>query len=254
MQEWSNHAVWGDISWPRVKVSFQFGPYEIVALPPTKDHGASLHMELSRHGLDAFQAMTVLSRVLSLATWFEDQGCDLEPGSSGSPVPVPTYRADRTPIPAFIESWIFARGPVGDTKACQALAIYREARLLERRHSIPYAALGYYKLLETKFSDGKARAAWLSRTVAALHNSGKLKNIMDIGKFRTEIGRTPEEIVRFLYEGGRQATAHARYEESVDPDDVTQLRTLSLVLPVFRLVARELIETEFGISTNRWGL
>lgn len=244
---WLNHGVIGEIGWPRVETSFRFGEYEIVAKPPTADHEASLHIDLGRYGIDGAKAMSVLSQVLSLATWVDDAYSVLLPGWSGNPVPVPVPRHSKSWPSSILNTWPNARAPLTGPDARHAVAIYREAFNVECHWSIPYAALGYFKLLEIRYQ-GHSREQWLETTITSLQRSrDEVVQALERG-----VGTASTVIARFLLDEGRHAVAHANRNPTIDPDDTSQVRRLSLALPLFRTLARTFIRDELGVSEDRW--
>ena len=247
MPSWLNHGVVGAIEWPRVEVSFKFGEYEILAKPPTKDQEASLHMELIRNKIDYLTGMSVLSRVLSLATWVDDAYSILLDGWSGNPVPVAVPRTSNSFPSSILDAWTNARQPLVDLDARRAIAIYREATVAEQYHSIPHAALGYFKILEIRYQ-GKPREQWLETEIVRLRQSGS----DDVNEVARIAGGTPKQIAKFLYDQGRNAVAHTNLVPTIDPDDIAQVRHLSTVLPLLHTIARTFIRKELGVSEGRW--
>ncbi|HYG86162.1 MAG TPA: methylamine utilization protein MauJ [Azospirillum sp.] len=234
-------------------MDFQFGPFEIVALPPTDASHASLHLDLRKAKIDEAEAMSVLSQILSIATWVEDCPAMLIDGWSGNPGPTPVPRGKREPAllaSPMLTSWVFARGQLEEPVARQALAIYREAVNLLHTHSLPYAVLGFFKILELRFS-GKEREKWLVETIAPMLDVGEVEMVRH-PDYREEYGTDAQAVGAFLYEQGRNAIAHARPGRSHDPDDITATRFLSLSVSLFQELARKFIENVLQISPDRW--
>src|SRR4051812_18589970 len=92
MPFWLNHGISGEITWPSCEVEFLFGKHRIVALPTTLKSHASLHIDLEVHSINHVTGMSVLSQILSLASWIEDAPAKLLPGWAGNPAPVPVPR------------------------------------------------------------------------------------------------------------------------------------------------------------------
>jgi hypothetical protein len=247
VQCWLNHGVVGEIAWPRTETSFHFGDNEIVAKPPTAQHEASLHIDLVRYGIDGPQAMSLLSQVLSLASWVDDTYSILLPGWSGSPVPIAVPRSSNCWPSSILDAWPNSRGPISDADARCAIAIYREALNAERYHSIPYAALGYYKLLEIRYGRKKP---WLQTLIAGLAEDGD-ETLLSVQR---EFAKPASDIPVLLRDDIRHAVAHAAADPRVNPDDVGKLRRLSLVLPLLRTIARTFIRDKLGVSEDRWAI
>jgi hypothetical protein len=69
------------------------------------------------------------------------------------------------------------------TRSRRALAIYREAMNMQHFHSLPYAVLGFYKILESTYPDGPERGKKLEQQVANLlaHDGLKIYQLREIG-------------------------------------------------------------------------
>lgn len=248
---WSNHGVIGDIEWPRRRATFRFGGYEILALPASRQHGASLHLDLHKARLDSVEAMSLFNEILSLATWFDDSAAVLLGGFSGSARPVPVDRDADGYLTSIMDAWPFGFDRIADLDLRRALAIYREAVNMERYHSLPYAALGYYRLLEIRFPKGHGRAAWIEATIQRMMVEDERPWWRERHHFDQVVGTTPNQMADYFYRQGRNAIAHAK-DASINPDDVGELRALSVGLPLFRQLAREFIMSELDMRDDRW--
>jgi hypothetical protein len=192
--------------------------------------------------------MSILNQLLSFATWIEDAPSDLLPGWSGNLVPVRVPKARHQSPYGSVKFWHFRRRPLDDAQHRKVLGIYREARNLQDLLSIPYAILGYYKILEVKFPNGDLRTQWIE---AHLEQALKDKNIPLLEKLLKEAGDTPKQLANFMYVEGRNAVAHTKFANSIDPDDITQIQRLSLALPIFQRMARDFILNELGVSDSQ---
>jgi hypothetical protein len=245
-----NYGVDAQIEWPRKEIAIKFGHAEIIAFPPDQDHDASLHINLTSAGLNDQQGASLLSQLLTIAVWLDDQAAALTDGWSGNPVPVrPRRQTHRWPS-SILDTWCNAWQPIERAKVRRALAIYREARNMEHFHSLPYAVLGYYKVIETTL-DGLERGRLLNREAARLLDD----EYLDSYKLRLigfDAKPDPEQLADFLRVEGRLAVAHASKEPTVDPDDFEQQRKMSVAATILRDVARRYIRSELGVSENRW--
>jgi hypothetical protein len=246
-----NAPVDAQIEWPRKEAVITFGRWELISFPPSRDHDASLHLDLLRAGLSDVEAISVFNQLLSIASWLDDTFAVLLPGDSGSPVPCRPRRQTRRWPSSILDSWCNSWQPLKDEGALRALAIYREAVNMDDFHSVPYAVLGFYKILESAYPQGSERARNLEKEVAQLFAK---KNI-DERQLR-EIGFTPkdspEQIAKFLKEAGRDAVAHANKEPVVNPDDARQQRRMSVAASILGEVARSCIQSRFQVGTSRW--
>lgn len=245
---WSNHGISGEINWPRSEVTFRFGAYKLIALPATDVHQASLHVELEQNNIDSIQAMSIMSQILSLASWLDDAYAILHDGFAGSTQPVPVKRRNLNRPSSFLGGWVMRRKPVADLKARRALALYREARTQEAVGSVPYAVLGFYKIINVPYSSPADQIDWIDRNVSSIHDDWAKECVKKISLSAN--GRT---LGQYIYGCCRCAVAHSYSErESIDPDDLVQTRQLSLSLPIIKELSRKLMITELAISKDRW--
>lgn len=239
------------IEWPRKEAVIKFGVWELISFPPSRDHDASLHIDLIRAGLSDVEAISVFNQLLSIAAWLDDTFAVLLPGWSGNPVPGRPPRQTRRWPSSILDSWCNSWQPLKDKRARRAIAIYREAVNMGVFHSVPYAVLGFYKILESAYPQGRERARNLEQEVAQL----LAKKNIDPRQLR-EIGFTPkdssEQLAKFLKKAGRDAVAHANKEIGVNPDDARQQRRMSVAASILRAVARSCIQNEFQVRTSRW--
>lgn len=245
MARWLNNGVTGSISWPRKQAEVEFGPYILISMPAADKTQASLHIDLEQYGIDGAKGMSIMNQLLSFATWIEDAPSDLLPGWDGNPIPVSVPRYSQRSPHGWVDFWHFKRQPLQNPTHRKALGIYREARNLQDLISQPYAVLGYYKILEIKFPRGEERRRWIEARLEQMLEGDELP---DLQRLVPEAGNTAKAIAAFMYTEGRNAVAHMKFENSIDPDDVNQLHRLSLALPVFRKMARAFIIEELGIS------
>jgi hypothetical protein len=223
-----NSPVDTQLQWPRKEAVVDFGNREIVVFPPSKDHDPSLHIDLVGTRLPDVEAASVLSQFLSIAVWLDDTFAVLLAGWSGNPVPVRPARQTSCWPSSILDTWCNAWQPVADVKARRALAIYREAVNMEHFHSLPYAVLGYYKIIESAYPDGPKRKRQLEQEVSDLLAKDRI-NIAQLKQIGFDQNRSPEKIAAFLWEGGRHAVAHAKNDPTINPDDFNQLVALRVI-------------------------
>lgn len=244
-----NHGVDGEIEWPRTNTTFLFGEYEVVAFPPSRENDASLHIDLSKHKLTKIDGMSLFSQLLSIEAWLDDTHAVLLDGWAGNPVPVRPGRQSSSFPSSILDVWCNSWGPVQNDDTRRALAIYREAINMMHFRSMPYAVLGFYKTTETTV-DGYRRTDFLEQEIYNIIAKGGTG--LDALRFIGFQDPSPEMVADFLYTDGRQAVAHAKKDPRINPDDVGQVRNMSVAALLLRQIARQYISTELGVSTSRW--
>jgi hypothetical protein len=246
-----NHPVSTAVEWPRAESKVSFGAWEIVVFPPSPEHDASLHIDLTRSRLTGAGGMSVLNQLLSIASWLDDQYAVLLPGWSGNPVPCRPSRRTREFPTSMLDGWLNTWTPLASEKARLALALYREAVNMQHFHATPYAVLGFYRILELAWPDGKIRGAALEKQVqrqlagdqiyeSQLRHSGYAGDL------------NAEAIARHLYKECRQAVAHATAEPIINPDETLDQYQMSAAAVVLRPLVRQVVHEELNVSLNRW--
>jgi len=125
----------------------------------------------------------------------------------------------------------------------KALAFWREGKRLDEIHD-SYAFLSFYKVIESQFSDGKAKADWIAANI---------ENLTDRAAKRVaELRAEGIDVSRHIFDSGRCADAHARLEgEIIDPDIPADRRRLSADLVIMEELARIDIRDELKVPDSR---
>lgn len=93
-----------------------------------------------------------------------------------------------------------------DREARLGLALYAEAL---RVNSVPYAFLGFFKIINIVVPDGGAsQEQWVNANVDAVSDKAALARVADLRAQGRNVGK-------YLYESGRCAIAHARTKKAV---------------------------------------
>lgn len=121
----------------------------------------------------------------------------------------------------------------------KALAFWREGKRLDEVHD-SYAFLSFYKVIESQFSDGKAKADWIVANIEKLTDRAAKR----VAELRAE----GVDVSRHLFDSGRCAIAHARLDgEIVDPDIPADRKRLSADLVIIEELARIYIRDELKV-------
>jgi len=130
---------------------------------------------------------------------------------------------------------------VSDPKAQLALALYREALCV---NSVPYAFLGFAKVLNVFLAGDVKTIKWINENLANVNGILERARIVQLQQEGTDIGK-------YLYVNGRCAVAHAYSDPLVDPDIPNDERRLLRDLPLIQSLAQLLIESELCIKTEK---
>jgi hypothetical protein len=255
--DFANFPVTGQIDWPNAEVVFMFGEHEIHAFPTSREHAASLHINLATSGPTNFEGRTVLNQLLSIGAWLDDTFVILHDGWSGSPIPVRPNRVGGKGeiMSSIIDGWCNSWSPIEDATVRRALAIYRDALNLKYLHAAIFSTVGFYKIFEIMFKGGQKKD-YLHRLSAEYISSAEFveAHLSRSHLKAMEFDHLPdaEELADFLYKTGRNAVAHANFLSSINPDNAAESRKISCAANILRVMSRRMITEELGVSTDPW--
>jgi len=250
MTSYLNHPIETQISWPTQETIVEFGDHEILVFPPDRQHDASLHIDLQRSKITDVVGMSILSQLLSIAAWLDDTYAVLLDGWSGGRIPTRPLRDTNCYPSSIIEFWANNWPPVESFSARRSLAIYREALNMNRYYSPPYAVLGFFRIIEEQFNK-KDGLRFLEEQIDKRIGSN------DISQLQLRLLELPEnfsaaDIVRLLKIEGRHAVAHAKKDSDIDPDNIEQVRKISVVSDILRQLARSFMHQQLKLPEDSW--
>lgn len=249
MGDWLNLKVDGSAAWPNEETKITFGGCELVLLPATRKTEQSAHVNLSK--ISDEEAFTVVNRFLSILSWCDGVPMEVDDGVICGRTwnPMPISRDMNRSVGSCAFGYPFYRDIATDNKVTLALALYREARTI---NSIPYAFLGYYKILNIWWSDRTDRKSKMNELVEGIRDIlPKLTDRYVTGRINC-LSQSENDIPRYLHDSCRCAVAHANVAPTVDPDNWSDIKRLAADLEIIRAVAEHLIE-EKGVSRSILG-
>jgi len=227
--------------WPDSELLIEFGGYRFVLMPPTKLTSPSIHIDLSQPGLDEVMALGLANEFLSLLTWSSDQPAFLKEGWSGSPLPNAVPRDGISP--SLMPIWIFQKSRIDDPKKRKALALYRDGRIALENFLVLYAVLSFYKVLETVMKKHQIKT-WITENYPKLSEC----NISSFHREKINALIGDQNAGDYFLNEGRHVVAHAKNENTSNPDDYNEIRRLYLIAEAFRVLSRECILATLKIS------
>ena len=136
--------------------------------------------------------------------------------------------------------WEYLYLPISKNgKAEIALAVYREAMSV---NSIPYAFLGFFKVLSILRGKGGELKKWINTNLEKIRYTPEKERLVHLEKTEADIGL-------YLYHQGRCAIAHAFSAPIVNPDKYSDKERLELDLCLMKAIAALFIENEFQIMS-----
>src|SRR3712207_5791956 len=114
MARFLNYGVDAHVEWPRKETAYKFGAADVVVFPPSREHDASLHIDLTAARLSDLKAVSLINQLLSIATWLDDQAAALTYGWEGNPVPVRPERQTRSWPSSILDGWCNGWQPIQD--------------------------------------------------------------------------------------------------------------------------------------------
>ena len=251
MATWCRFGVAGEIAWPREQAIVEFGEWELLAFPSTKEHEPSLQIELLHNRTDEVGARSICNQLLSICSWCDDAPAALMDGGCGSPNASPLPRDRRSDhLTSMLDNWPYNRAALADTDQQLAVALYREAVWQKYSASIPYATLGFFKILEIR-QGGDGRKNWMNLHLLQGIEQGDFDDFY-VNYFLKAAEEQSLEPAKYLYENCRKAVAHATTAPIINPDDAQQVRDLSACTPILRALARRYIRDDLDVAEDRW--
>jgi len=240
-----NLRVDAQVTWPKEPTRIQFGGYNLVLFPKTKDHSHSVSIDLTHERISAEAARTLINRMLSVMSWCDDQPASLHEGWSGNPVPVPVSRRDL----AFMTThqWHFYRSLPSDQDLMQCLAYYRDGLNAGSVGLGSHAVLSFFRVFETKYDTKRKVVGWVNMAFPSIEKSIRGSALKEFNDDRLQAG---VDVGTYIYENCRVATAHAARDQPSDPDGAEELRRLLNASEVIHRLARLFIKQEYNFSST----
>ena len=241
--KWIDIAVKPHFSWPNKQVEIEFEKRKIVLQPSSADRSCAVSV-FDGNGLSFEEGGKILFRFLSRLSWSENAGIE-ELFIVGSNMPKRPGLLGKGSYGqsgcAQIDPWDYLYLPIPTSeKAERALAVYREAMSV---NSVPYAFLGFFKVLNILYTTGKRQIEWINANLGEIKYDPEKKRLIDLKKTESNVGS-------YLYQQGRCAVAHAFSDDIVNPDSYLDKRRLESDLCLMKAIAALCIEKEFHVLSD----
>ena len=241
--KWIDLAVKPHFSWPNKQVEIEFEKRKIVLQPSSDDRSCTISV-FDENGLTFDEGGETLFRFLSRLSWSMNAGIKelfivgsnrlKRPGLLGK------GRYGQSGW-VQVKPWDYLYLPFPKSeKAERALAVYREAMSV---NSVPYAFLGFFKVLNILYSPGKQQMAWINLNLEEIKYEPERKRLI-------ELQNTVPDIGSYLYQQGRCAVAHAFSDDIINPDNYSDKRRLESDLFLMKAISALCIEKEFHVLSN----
>ncbi|MEX0165084.1 hypothetical protein MRBLPD1_003596 [Pseudomonas brassicacearum] len=244
---WLTAGVASSIAWPSLDVCVQYAGDEYFLRGTSQGERPSppgITIACDENSPD--EAITKVYRFTSILSWFLGGYVEVSGYIWGSHANL--YGNPRTVFSSLgiagTRSFNCNHMPIIDQENIRkALAFWREGKRLDEVHD-SYAFLSFYKVIESQFSEGKKKVAWIKENIEKLTDRAAKR----VAELRSE----GVDVSRHLYDSGRCAVAHASLEgEIVDPDIPSDRRRLSSDLVIMEELARIYIRDELKVPDSR---
>lgn len=241
---WLTAAVHCSIAWPErdVMVRYDGDDYFLRGLKQGDDRRADPCISMRCDGTQVHATLNKVYRFSSILGWFLRGYVDVTGYVTGShPV---LYGSGRQPYMTTM-----AGGPHGfncnympvirDDKTRRALAFWREGLRLHSIHD-GYSFLSFYKVIESQFGKGKAKADWINQAIPTLDD--------EAGKRVQELLAQGLDVGSHIFESGRCAVAHASFDDDRGDPDIPEDRIrIGKDLSIIRALAKKYIAEVLGV-------
>lgn len=241
--KWLNLAVKPHFSWPNKPVEIPFEGDRIVLSPLTEELACTVSL-FNPTGVSFEKGGTLLGRFLSRLAWSMNGGV-VELFAAGSNNPACPGRLGRGTYGisgcASVRPWNYLYLPEASTRQADlALGLFREGMSV---NSVPFAFLGYFKVLNIAFN-GPGQIEWINNNLNALQYQQATDRLQTIQRSVSNVGE-------YLYGQGRCAVAHTfDSQQLVNPDCYGDKRRLELDMPLIRELSAFFIEQESGVLSG----
>lgn len=238
MSSWLVIGVESAVFWPTKETKVNFRGKEIVLRPSNGNIAPSVALNYDA-SISFEDAVLCLRRFLSSLAWVEKSYIRETMITGGShPFNVGRERLADNINSNFNINYL---PEPEDQKAQLALALYREALSI---NSIPYSILGYFKIINIKYSNGNNIKNWIDKSIPFITDFAVKKRLETLKQ-----DSSMHNISEYLYGSCRCAVAHAFSNPVVDPEDPKDAERLTEDLPLIKALAEYLIENEFDIKS-----
>jgi hypothetical protein len=236
--KWITVSVKAHFGWPTERIELSYEGQKYLIRPETDDLEPTVSV-FHEGGLEFQEGQNLINRFLSALAWSENHG-----------ISVLTTTGSNMEEPIRIGKWKgkyvsstgdqrYLPAPT-DTKALRALAIYREAMSV---NSYPYQFLGFFKVLNIRFSKGSEQKEWIN------NNINEITDYRGLERYK-ELSDEIDDFGSYLYHQGRCAVAHAFTDDVIDPDISEESRRLEKDVWLMKAIAEHMISKEFGVPTD----
>ncbi len=218
MAKWFDIGVHGYGVWPEKEKEVDIDGKNFTLCPLTKENQASFHIDLEKQSISTDNANALMNKFLSHLSWFSHQPYWLATyGVAGGSVKQTNIEREQSMlfegmICDFPNRFELHKNPLH----LQALAFYREAKVAEQ-YSLPYACLGYYKILEIKKNteDVKSLDDWINQQLPEVRK----RNDFVFPKLENFARDKNMSLSKFFFKGVRNEAAHYLVDSELNLDD-----------------------------------
>jgi len=243
-RKWLTCSVHFSIAWPEkdVAVTYDGTQFFLRGLKQHEDHSVPCISVRLLDDEDKFETLKKVYKFTSILGWYNRGFVDISGYVSGShPI---LYDAGGRVFSPTMQSGKYGFSCnympiINEELTRKALAFWREGLKLEEIHK-GYSFLSFYKVIESQFSKGKAKANWITQAIPTL--TGRAQTRVE------ELQNEGIDVSKHVFASGRCAVAHASAGgEIIDPDIPEDKEQIAKDLDIIKGLAKKFIQEDLGV-------
>lgn len=243
-RNWLTCSVHFSIAWPEkdVAVTYDGTQFFLRGLKQNEDQSVPCISVRLLDSEDKFETLKKVYKFTSILGWFNSGYVDIS-GHMTSSYPI-LYDAGGRIFAPTMQSGKYGFSCnymplINDELTRKALAFWREGLKLEEIHK-GYSFLSFYKVIESQFSKGRAKADWITQAIPTLTERAQTRV--------QELQGDGIDVSKHVFASGRCAVAHASVgEEIIDPDIPEDKEQIAKDLDIIKGLAKKFIQENLGV-------
>lgn len=243
-RNWLTCSVHFSIAWPKkdVAITYDDTQFFLRGLKQLEENNVPCISVRLLEDEDKFETLNKVYKFASILGWYNRGFVDIS-GYMTSSHPILYDAGGRIFAPTMqYEKYGFSCNymPIIDDELTRkALAFWREGLKLEEVHK-GYSFLSFYKVIESQFTKGRAKADWITKAIPTLTERA-LARVQ-------ELENKGVDVSKHVFASGRCAVAHASVGgKIIDPDIPEDKEQIAKDLDIIKGLAKKFIRENLGV-------